>query len=166
MNNLGQLPATFNVDGIGSLDYTIANEGVVHQVPVKVNAIDENVKVRNARLCIKVKAGKNLCSVQIELALYFLLSILDLDFFLELIKKPNRIVVPVFECPSPCFFKGWGNLHPKGRLGDRLAPEFRFILLMDSFHRSPHGERSKPLVKVTCQHYVSTITLSGIVRHG
>jgi hypothetical protein len=88
MNNLGQLPATFNVDGIGSLDYTIANEGVVHQVPVKVNAIDENVKVRNARLCIKVKTGKNLCSVQIELAFSFLLAFLGLDILLELFEEP------------------------------------------------------------------------------
>ena len=166
VNILGQLPSTFNVDGMGSLDCTIANKRVVHQVPVKVDAVDEDVQVRNARLRIKVKTGENLCSVQIEFAFSFLLAFLGLDFFLELIKKPNRIVVPVFECPSLCFFKGWGNLHPKGRLGDRLASEFRFVLLMDGFHRSPHGERSKPLAKVTCQHYVCTIMLSGIVRHG
>ena len=49
MNILGQLPSTLNVDGMGSLDCTISNEGVVHQVPVKVNAVDEDVLVRNAR---------------------------------------------------------------------------------------------------------------------
>ena len=49
MNILGQLPTTFNVDGMGSLDSTIANEGVVHQVPIKVDAGDEDVQVRNAR---------------------------------------------------------------------------------------------------------------------
>jgi len=49
MNIFGQLPTTFNVDGMGSLDSTIANEGVVHQVPIKVDAGDEDVQVRNAR---------------------------------------------------------------------------------------------------------------------
>jgi len=49
VNFLGQLPSTFNVDGMGNLDSTIANEGVVHQVPVKVDAVDEDVQVRNAR---------------------------------------------------------------------------------------------------------------------
>ena len=58
VNILGQLPSTFNVDGVGSLDSTIANEGVIHEIPIKVNAVDEDVKVRNARLRIKVKTGK------------------------------------------------------------------------------------------------------------
>ena len=49
MNILGQLPTTFNVDGMGSLDSTIANEGVIHQIAVKVDAVDEDVQVRNAR---------------------------------------------------------------------------------------------------------------------
>ena len=48
VNILGQLPTSFNVDGMGSLDCTIANEGVIHQVPVKVNAVDENMKMRDA----------------------------------------------------------------------------------------------------------------------
>ena len=48
VNIFGQLPPTFNVDGVGSLDSTIANEGVIHQVPVKVNAVDENMKMRDA----------------------------------------------------------------------------------------------------------------------
>ena len=55
MNILGQLPATFNIDGMGSLDGTIANEGVVHQVPVKVDAVDEDVKMRNALTKFKEK---------------------------------------------------------------------------------------------------------------
>lgn len=151
---------------MGSLDSTIPDEGVIHQVPVKVDAIDEDVQVRDARLCITVKAGKNLRSFQIEFAFSSLLSLVGLDLFLELIKKPNRIVVPFFESPSLCLFKGKGNLHPKSRLGDGLAPEFRFILLMDGFHGSAHGERSNPLAKITCQYYVCTIVLGGIVRHG
>src|SRR5574344_2072866 len=32
VNILGQLPSTVNIDGMGSLDCTIANEGVIHQV--------------------------------------------------------------------------------------------------------------------------------------
>lgn len=46
MNILGQLPTTFNVDGMGSLDCTISNEGVIHQVFVKVDSVDEDVQVR------------------------------------------------------------------------------------------------------------------------
>jgi hypothetical protein len=49
MNILGQLPATFNVKGMGSFNCTIANEGVNHQIAVKVNAVDEDVQVQNAR---------------------------------------------------------------------------------------------------------------------
>ena len=49
MNILGQLPTTFNVDGMGCLDCTVANEGVIHQIVVKVDAVDEDVQVRNAR---------------------------------------------------------------------------------------------------------------------
>lgn len=48
VNILGQLPTSFNVDGMGSIDCTIANEGVIHQVPVKVDAVDENMKMRDA----------------------------------------------------------------------------------------------------------------------
>ena len=61
VNILGQLPSSFNVDGMGSLDCTIANEGVIHQVPIEVDAVDEDMKMRNARLRIKVKTGENLC---------------------------------------------------------------------------------------------------------
>jgi len=49
MNILGQLPSTFNVDGMGCLDCTVANERVIHQFFVKFNAVDEDVQVRNAR---------------------------------------------------------------------------------------------------------------------
>ena len=48
VNILGQLPSTFNVDGMGSLDCTIANEGVIHKIPVKVDAVNENMKMRDA----------------------------------------------------------------------------------------------------------------------
>ena len=54
VNIFGQLLTSFNVYGIGSLDCTIANEGVIHQISIKVNAVDEYVKVRNTRLRIKV----------------------------------------------------------------------------------------------------------------
>ena len=166
VNILGQLPTTFNVNGMSSLDCTIANEGVIHEISVKVDAVDEDVKVRNARLRIKVKTGKNLCSVQIELAKSLFLPILGLGSFLELIEKAKRILLPVIERPSFGFIKGRGNLHPKGRLFDWLAPEFRNILQVDGFHCSPHGERSKPVAKVTCQHHVGAIMFGGIVRHG
>lgn len=121
VNILGQLPSTFNIDGVGSFNCFFPDEGVIHQIPIKVDAVDEDVKVRNAGLRIKVKTGKNLCPIQIELSFTLLLSFLSLDFFLELFKKPNCIVIPVFERPSLCLFKGWGNLHPKGRLLDGFS---------------------------------------------
>ncbi len=49
MNILGQLPTTFYIDGMDCLDSSIANEGVIHQIVVKVNAGDEDVQVRNVR---------------------------------------------------------------------------------------------------------------------
>ena len=48
VNILGQLPSTFNVDGMGSLDSTIPDEGVIHKIPVKVDAVNENMKMRDA----------------------------------------------------------------------------------------------------------------------
>ena len=80
-------PSTFNVNVVGSLDCTITDEGVIHQITIKVNAVDEDVKVRDAGLRIKVKTGEYLCPVQIELAFSFLLAILGLDTPLELIEE-------------------------------------------------------------------------------
>ena len=58
VNIFGQFPSTFNVDGMGSLDSTIADEGVIHEISVKVDAVDEDMKMRDARLRIKMKAGE------------------------------------------------------------------------------------------------------------
>ena len=88
VNILGQLPSTFNVNVVGSLDSTVTDEGVIHQIPIKVNAVDEDVKVRDARLRIKVKTGEYLCPIQIELAFSVLLAFLGLDILLELFKEP------------------------------------------------------------------------------
>ena len=87
VNILGQLPSTFNVNGVGSPDCTVTNERVIHQIAIKVNAVDEDMKVRNAGLCVKVKTGEYLCPVQIELAFSFLLAFLGLDILLELFKN-------------------------------------------------------------------------------
>ena len=48
VNILGQLPTTFYIDGMDSLDSTIPDEGVIHKIPVKVDAVDENMKMRDA----------------------------------------------------------------------------------------------------------------------
>jgi hypothetical protein len=72
---------------VGSLHCTVTDEGVIHQIAVKVNAVDQDVKVRDAGLRIKVKTGEYLCPIQIELAFSFLLAILGLDILLELIEE-------------------------------------------------------------------------------
>ena len=87
VNILGLLPSTFNVNVVGSLDCAITDEGVIHEIAVKVNAVDEDVKMRDARLRIKVKTDEYLCPVQIELSFSFLLAFLGLDILLELIEE-------------------------------------------------------------------------------
>ena len=71
---LGQLPAFSHVDGVGSLHAILTNETVINQIAIKVNAIDQNMKVWNARFRVVMKTGKYLGSAQVDAI--FLLAVL------------------------------------------------------------------------------------------